>query len=165
MPQVHLRIGDGRGLSYTLYRLYYMYCLRHFRPTHLLKKVPPSSVSLCDLTFSVTRRIGKQRTNCGPMALSIAPPVPGFLLACRNRRCGSKVQEPASPTGCHGSLLRNVLDSGTNGSPSCFRAPHRSRTAICGLPSCFSRLPQVIRTWWCATARHLTGTGCSFQMC
>ena len=103
MPQVHLRIGDGRGLSYTLYRLYYMYCLRHFRPTHLLKRVPPSSVSLCDLTFSVTRRIGKQRTNCGPMALSIAPSVPGFLLACRNRRCGSKVQEPASPTGCHGA--------------------------------------------------------------
>ena len=103
MPQVHLRIGDGRGLSYTLYRLYYMYCLRHFRPTHLLKKVPPSSVSLCDLTFSVTRRIGKQRTNCGPMALSIAPPVPGFLLACHNRRCGSRVQEPASPTGCHGA--------------------------------------------------------------
>ena len=106
MPQVHLRIGDGRGPTYTLYRLYNMYCLRHFRPTHLLKKVPPSSVSLCDLTFSFTRRIGKQRTICGPMALSIASPVPGFLLACRNRRCGSKVQEPASPAGCHGACSK-----------------------------------------------------------
>ena len=42
---VHSGSGNVRALSHTLYRLYYMYCLRHFRPTRLLREEPSAKLS------------------------------------------------------------------------------------------------------------------------
>ena len=97
-----LALGSAGGSSYTLFSLYYMYCLRHFRPTHLFAEGASVKLSAF-VTWPVVLPAGlkKQQTDGGSMAMITAPPVAGNLVASR-RRCGSSGQARASLPGGHG---------------------------------------------------------------
>ena len=101
-------LGNAGGSSYTLFSLYYMYCLRHFRPTHLFAEGASVKLSAF-VTWPVVLPAGlnKQQTDGGSMAMIIAPPVAGYLVASR-RRCGASGQALASHPGGHGACTETT---------------------------------------------------------